>query len=86
MAPNYEILSHDDDFHVSWVDPERNNESWVHDRLHAPWAMPPLTQAFFVRIMDLAFDVPTVFVNNFGGSGRPGNVWPSHATLPDSAS
>ena len=65
MTPNYEILSHDDDFHVTWADPERNNESWVHDRLHAPWAMPPLTQAFFVRIMDLAFDVPTVFVNNF---------------------
>ena len=66
MAPNYKILSHDDDFHVTWADPERNDESWVHDRLHAPWAMPPLTQAFFVRIMDLAFDVPTVFVNNFG--------------------
>jgi pyruvate,water dikinase len=65
LVRDFEILSFDDNFNVVWADPERNSESWVHDRLHAPWAMPPLTQAFFERIMDLAFDVPTVFVNNF---------------------
>jgi phosphohistidine swiveling domain-containing protein len=57
------ILSYNDDFEVVWEDPSRDQESWVHDRLHAPWAQPPLTQAIFARIMDLAFDVPTVFVN-----------------------
>ena len=57
------VLSYTDDFQVTWQDPARNDESWVFDRLHAPWAQPPLTQAIFERIMALAFDVPTVFVN-----------------------
>jgi pyruvate,water dikinase len=60
------VLSFNDDFEVTWADPRRATESWVHDRLHAPWAMPPLTQALFERIMAVAFDVPTVFVNNYG--------------------
>jgi phosphohistidine swiveling domain-containing protein len=60
------VLSYNDRFEVRWEDPAREQESWVHDRLHAPWAMPPLTQAIFERIMTLAFDVPTVFVNCFG--------------------
>ena len=57
------VLSYNDNFEVRWEDPAREGESWVHDRLHAPWAQPPLTQAIFERIMALAFDVPTVFVN-----------------------
>ena len=60
------VRSYNDRFEVTWDDPAREQESWVHDRLHAPWAMPPLTQAIFERIMTLAFDVPTVFVNCFG--------------------
>ena len=60
------VLSYNDAFEVTWADPARDNESWVHDRLHAPWAQPPLTQAIFERIMDLAFDCPTVFVNCYG--------------------
>jgi phosphohistidine swiveling domain-containing protein len=60
------VISYRDDFEVTWADPARANESWVHDRLHAPWAQPPLTQALFERIMAIAFGVPTVFVNNYG--------------------
>ena len=59
------VRSYNDSFEVVWQDPARAAESWVHDRLHAPWAMPPLTQAIFERIMDLAFGVPTVFVNSY---------------------
>ena len=61
------ILSYTDDFQVTWEDPSaRANESWVHDRLHAPWVQPPLTQALFERIMAIAFGLPTVFVNGYG--------------------
>ena len=60
------VLSYTDDFEVVWADPARNDESWVFDRLHAPYAQPPLTQAIFERIMDIAFGVPTVFVNCYG--------------------
>lgn len=60
------VLNFTDDFHVTWADPARAGESWVHDRLHAPWAQPPLTQALFERIMAVAFGVPTVFVNSYG--------------------
>jgi len=60
------VLSYTDDFSVTWKDPARASESWVHDRLHAPWVQPPLTQALFERIMAVAFGVPTVFVNNYG--------------------
>jgi phosphohistidine swiveling domain-containing protein len=60
------VLSYTDDFSVTWEDPARANESWVHDRLHAPWVQPPLTQALFERIMAIAFGLPTVFVNNYG--------------------
>ena len=57
------VLSHTDDFQVTWIDPARQNESWVHDRLHAPWVQPPLTQALFERIIAIAFGLPTVFIN-----------------------
>jgi phosphohistidine swiveling domain-containing protein len=60
------VLSYTDDFSVTWKDPARANESWVHDRLHAPWVQPPLTQALFKRIMAIAFGLPAVFVNNYG--------------------
>ena len=60
------VRSYTDDFQVTWQDPARANESWVHDRLHAPWAQPPLTQALFERIMAVAFGLPTVFVNGYG--------------------
>ena len=60
------VLSYTDDFSVTWKDPASANESWVHDRLHAPWVQPPLTQALFERIMAIAFGVPTIFVNNYG--------------------
>lgn len=60
------VISYTDDFQVTWKNPARASESWVFDRLHAPWAQPPLTQAIFERIMHTAFDVPTVFVNNYG--------------------
>ncbi len=60
------VLTYTDDFQVTWQDPARNDESWVHDRLHAPWAQPPLTQAIFGRIMAIAFGVPTVFINGYG--------------------
>jgi len=60
------VLSYTDDFEVTWANPARAKESWVHDRLHAPWAQPPLTQALFERIMAVAFGVPTVFVNSYG--------------------
>jgi phosphohistidine swiveling domain-containing protein len=59
------ILSYNDNFDVTWTDPARVNESWVHDRLHAPWVQPPLTQALFERIMAVAFGVPTIFVNGY---------------------
>jgi phosphohistidine swiveling domain-containing protein len=58
------VQSYTDDFNVTWNDPEYANQSWVHDRLHAPWAQPPLTQALFERIMAVAFGVPTLFVNS----------------------
>ncbi|HEX5139495.1 MAG TPA: PEP-utilizing enzyme [Dehalococcoidia bacterium] len=73
------ILSYNDAFEVVWADPQRAKESWVHDRLHAPWAMPPLTQALFVRIMAVAFDVPTVFVNNYAFM----RDWGPPATTPE---
>jgi pyruvate,water dikinase len=60
------VLSYTDDFQVTWEDPARANESWVHDRLHAPWAQPPLTQALFERFMAIAFGLPTVFINSYG--------------------
>jgi rifampicin phosphotransferase len=59
------VLSYNDDFEVVWEDPPRATESWVFDRLHAPWAQPPLTQAIYERIMTIAFGVPTVFVNSY---------------------
>ena len=60
------VLSYNDNFEVTWKDPGSANESWVFDRLHAPWAQPPLTQALFERIMAIAFGVPTIFVNSYG--------------------
>ena len=45
------IARYTDDFQVTWKDAASAGESWVFDRLHAPWAQPPLTQAIFERIM-----------------------------------
>src|SRR5215211_9133596 len=60
------ITSFDESFNVTWRDPADARESWVFDRVHYPRPQPPLTQALFERIMLLAFDVPTVFVNWYG--------------------
>jgi phosphohistidine swiveling domain-containing protein len=59
------VTSYNDNFEVVWADPANAARNWGFDRLHYPRPQPPLTQAFFERMMSLAFDVPTVFVNNY---------------------
>jgi hypothetical protein len=59
------VVSYNDNFEVVWADPANAERNWGFDRLHYPRPQPALTQAFFERMMSLAFDVPTVFVNNY---------------------
>src|SRR4051812_3343640 len=59
------VTSFNENFEVTWADPANAERNWGFDRLHYPRPQAPLTQAFFERIMSLAFDVPTIFVNNY---------------------
>src|SRR2546423_5627468 len=59
------IESYEEDFTVVWADPKHADESWVLDRLHWPQAMAPLYQALHERIMAVAFEIPSIFVNGY---------------------
>jgi phosphohistidine swiveling domain-containing protein len=59
------VLSYSDGFEVVWEDPSRAQESWVLDRLHCPWPLPPLSQAMYERLLAIAFEVPVVYVNGY---------------------
>jgi len=59
------VLSYTDDFEVVWEDPENANRSWVLDRLHCPWPLPPMSQAMYERLLAIAFGVPVVYVNGY---------------------
>jgi pyruvate,water dikinase len=59
------VLSYNDAFEVVWEDPRRALESWVLDRLHCPWPLPPLSQAMYERLLAIAFGVPVVYVNGY---------------------
>jgi pyruvate,water dikinase len=59
------IESYEEDFSVVWTDPKHADESWVLDRLHWPQAMAPLYQAVHERILAVAFEIPSVFVNGY---------------------
>jgi pyruvate,water dikinase len=60
------VESYEEDFSVVWSDPRHAEESWVLDRLHWPQAMAPLYQAVHQRIMAVAFEIPSIFVNGYG--------------------
>src|SRR5215217_6391896 len=59
------VESFEEDFSVVWADPKHADESWVLDRLHWPQAMAPLYQAVHERIMAVAFEIPSIFVNGY---------------------
>jgi phosphohistidine swiveling domain-containing protein len=59
------VLSYNDAFDMVWDDPRRARESWVLDRLHCPWPLPPLSQAMYERLLAIAFEVPVVYVNGY---------------------
>jgi phosphohistidine swiveling domain-containing protein len=59
------VLSNNDAFDVVWDDPRRSRESWVLDRLHCPWPLPPLSQEMYERLLAIAFGVPVVYVNGY---------------------
>jgi rifampicin phosphotransferase len=59
------IESYEEDFTVVWADPAHAGESWVLDRLHWPQAMAPLYRAVHERIMAVAFEIPSIFVNGY---------------------
>jgi rifampicin phosphotransferase len=59
------VLSYNEAFEVVWHDPRRARESWVLDRLHCPWPLPPLSQAMYERLLAIAFEVPVVYVNGY---------------------
>jgi pyruvate,water dikinase len=59
------IESFEEDSSVVWAEPKHAEESWVLDRLHWPQAMAPLYQAVHERILAIAFEIPSIFVNGY---------------------
>jgi phosphohistidine swiveling domain-containing protein len=66
------VLGFTDDFEVTWQDPADAGLRWGRDRLHLPRPLPPLAQAYGVRLaLPVAPNARIVFVNGYAFVARP---------------